>query len=60
MKIALMVPLFAATGVVGEVVTEKLELFVPSMVTPVMSSGVLPVFVMVKVFESVLPTFTLP
>ena len=54
------VPLFAATGVVGEVVTEKLALFVPSMVTPVMSSGVLPVFVMVKVFESVLPTFTLP
>lgn len=54
------VPLFAATGVVGEVVTEKLALFVPSMVTPVMSSGVLPVFVIVKVFESVLPTFTLP
>ena len=54
------VPLFAATGVLGEAVTEKFALFVPSIVTPVMSSGVEPVFVMVKVFDSVLPTFTLP
>ncbi len=54
------VPLLAATGVLGEAVTLKFAAFVPSMVTPVMSSAVLPVFVMVKVFDEVLPTVTLP
>ena len=54
------VPLFAATGVLGEAVTAKFEAFVPSIVTPVMSSAVLPVLVMVNVFDEVLPTVTLP
>ena len=45
----------------GDVVTVKFAPFVPSMVTPViLSAAVLLVLRMTNVFESVLPTFTLP
>ena len=44
----------------GEAVTVKSELCVPSMLKLMPVSAVLPLLVIVKVFDSVLPTFTLP
>ena len=51
----------AAMVAAGDEVTVKSELFVPSSVTPVtLSEALLLLLRMVKDFDSVLPTFTLP
>ena len=57
---SIVVLLAAAIVVAGVAVTAKFAALVPSMVTPVIVSEVLPVLLMVNVFVKALPTFTLP